>query len=78
VPAAVRLLVLGVVMAGCVAASERAPERAAPDAMSPPQASPAGAFDSARAWEHLQRQVGFGPRPAGSAALDQTRRYLVE
>src|ERR687897_219800 len=29
-------------------------------------------FDSARAYEHLRRQVGFGPRPAGSAALAQT------
>ena len=25
-------------------------------------------FDSARAWRWLERQVGFGPRPAGSAA----------
>jgi Zn-dependent M28 family amino/carboxypeptidase len=37
----------------------------------------APAFDSARAWEHLRRQVGFGPRPAGSAALDACRRYIL-
>ena len=36
------------------------------------------AFDSARAWEHLRQQVAFGPRPAGSAALDRTRRYILE
>jgi Zn-dependent M28 family amino/carboxypeptidase len=35
-------------------------------------------FDSNQAWEHLRQQVSFGPRPAGSAALDQTRRYIVE
>ena len=35
-------------------------------------------FDSARAWEHLRRQVGFGPRPSGSPALDQTRRYILD
>jgi len=35
-------------------------------------------FDSARAWEHLRRQVAFGPRPSGSAAIVETRRYLVE
>ena len=41
--------------------------------------APAAAkFDSSRAWEHLRRQVGFGPRPAGSPALTQTRQYIVE
>jgi glutaminyl-peptide cyclotransferase len=34
-------------------------------------------FSSARAWEHLRRQVGFGPRPAGSAALEACRRYIL-
>jgi glutaminyl-peptide cyclotransferase len=33
-------------------------------------------FDSNRAWTHLERQVAFGPRPAGSPALAQTRQYL--
>ena len=39
------------------------------------QAPPAG-FDSGRAFEHLSRIVGFGPRPAGSAAIGQTRDYI--
>ena len=34
-------------------------------------------FDSTRAYEDLRRQVGFGPRPSGSAALTQTRQYLL-
>jgi hypothetical protein len=44
------------------------------------QVAPAAAarFDSARAWKHLERQVAFGPRPAGSKALEQTRRYILE
>ena len=29
-------------------------------------------FDSKPRWEHLRRQVAFGPRPAGSAALNET------
>jgi hypothetical protein len=33
-------------------------------------------FDSSRAWAHLQRQVQFGPRPAGSAALAECRGYI--
>ena len=39
-----------------------------------PQTAPA--FDSNRAWEHLRQLVAIGPRPAGSAALDQTRKYI--
>ncbi len=34
-------------------------------------------FDSTRAYEDLRRQVGFGPRPSGSAALGQTRQYIL-
>ena len=55
---------------------------AAPQASNQPargSAAPdAGRFDSSRAWEHLRRQVGFGPRPSGSAALDQCRRYMLD
>ena len=41
------------------------------------QTAPPAKFDSSRAYEHLRRQVGFGPRPAGSAALVQTRQYIL-
>jgi Zn-dependent M28 family amino/carboxypeptidase len=34
-------------------------------------------FDSNKAWEHLRQQVSFGPRPAGSPAIAQTRDYIV-
>jgi Zn-dependent M28 family amino/carboxypeptidase len=34
-------------------------------------------FDGGRAYEDLRRQVGFGPRPAGSAALAQCRQYIL-
>src|SRR5262245_15480647 len=44
----------------------------------PPAAAPARAFDSNRAWEHLRRQVGYGPRPAGSPALAECRRYILD
>ncbi len=33
-------------------------------------------FDSSRAYGHLRQIVSFGPRPAGSAALEATRGYL--
>jgi glutaminyl-peptide cyclotransferase len=42
------------------------------------QAAPKVAFDSTRAWEHLRKQVAFGPRPSGTPAIVQTRKYIVE
>ena len=40
------------------------------------QASGPAAFDSNRAWEHLRQMVAIGPRPSGSAAIEQTRQYI--
>jgi len=34
------------------------------------------AFDGGRALEHVRAVVGFGPRPPGSAAAEDTRRYI--
>jgi glutaminyl-peptide cyclotransferase len=34
------------------------------------------AFDSNRAWEHLRQLVAIGPRPAGSPAIEQARKYI--
>ncbi len=34
------------------------------------------AFDGGRAMDHLRALVGFGPRPAGSAALEESRKYI--
>jgi Zn-dependent M28 family amino/carboxypeptidase len=39
-------------------------------------AAAAPRFDSSRAWEHLRQMVALGPRPAGTPAIDQTRRYI--
>jgi len=43
----------------------------------PKAQSPEPAFDSARAYEHLRQIVSFGPRPAGSPALERTRTYII-
>jgi Zn-dependent M28 family amino/carboxypeptidase len=40
------------------------------------QAASTPKFDGGRAYEDLRQIVGFGPRPAGSAALQQTRAYI--
>ena len=43
----------------------------------PASSASAPTFDSSRAWEHLRQMVAMGPRPAGSAALHQTRAYIT-
>src|SRR5262249_19212877 len=35
------------------------------------------AFDGERAFNHVKAQVEFGPRPAGSPAIEKTREYIV-
>jgi Zn-dependent M28 family amino/carboxypeptidase len=35
-------------------------------------------FDSSRAYEHLRQVVSFGPRPAGSPAIERTRAYITD
>jgi glutaminyl-peptide cyclotransferase len=38
--------------------------------------APTASFDGNRAYEHLRQVVAFGPRPAGSPALESTRQYI--
>jgi glutaminyl-peptide cyclotransferase len=35
-------------------------------------------FDSGKAWEHLRQLVAIGPRPSGSPAIEQTRKYVKD
>ena len=42
------------------------------------QAPAPARFDSNRAWEHLRQLVALGPRPAGSPAIEQSRKYIKE
>ena len=41
-------------------------------------AVPQPKFDSGRAWEHLRQLVAIGPRPSGSPAIEQTRKYIKQ
>jgi hypothetical protein len=42
------------------------------------QTAAAPRFDSNRAWEHLRQLVAIGPRPSGSPAIEQTRKYIKD
>lgn len=52
-----------------------------PTVQNPADAAPdpdkTGGFDGKRAFDHVAKQVSFGPRPAGSPALAQTQDYLL-
>jgi glutaminyl-peptide cyclotransferase len=50
------------------------PQEADPDTPAPEQT---GGFDGKRAFEHVAKQVGLGPRPAGSQAIAQTQEYIL-
>jgi len=49
---------------------------AGPDGL--PAAGAAQTFDGARAFGDLKRLVDFGPRPAGSPALEEARRWIIQ
>ncbi|HEX6189649.1 MAG TPA: hypothetical protein VFZ40_16350, partial [Pyrinomonadaceae bacterium] len=44
----------------------------------PPEAKSGSDFDGNRAFEHVRKQVEFGPRPAGSVELERARGYIVD
>ncbi len=50
-----------------------APPQSSVDA-APPQST--GGFDGKKAFAHVARQVGFGPRPSGSPAIIQAQDYI--
>src|SRR5712692_7437682 len=50
-----------------------APPQTADD---PPPPEKTGGFDGKRAFAHVAKQVGFGPRPSGSQAISHLQDYL--
>src|SRR5712664_5014343 len=89
-PARVFALAFGVVMtAGCGAKADGsagtplASSSAASSALATqrsedqaPLADKTGGFDGKRAYAHVEKQVAFGPRPSGSAAIGQLQEYI--
>jgi len=84
------VLVCSVVLAGCKAKADGSGEaaRASTAAVAPqsvgskqggddaPPAEKTGGFDGKRAFAQVAKQVGFGPRPSGSAAIGQLQEYI--
>ena len=67
--------VLPLLMIGCPSKSNQPVNTAAPGSSPGKSASD---FDGDRAFEHVRKQVEFGPRPPGSPELEKTRAYMVE
>lgn len=66
------------VFAGCREEPAKPNVNVAPPPASPlPTQTSSVPFDGQRAFEHVRKQVEFGPRPAGSAELAKTREYLI-
>lgn len=65
-----------VALAAC-STGNAAADRPAPPVQAQRPAAQAGPVDADRAWAHLKELVGFGPRPAGSAANKRTRDYIA-
>jgi glutaminyl-peptide cyclotransferase len=58
---------------GVTAPSQASAQQGGDDA---PPAEKTGGFDGKRAFAHVAKQVGFGPRPSGSAAIGQLQEYI--
>lgn len=74
------LLCLSLCALACRQGDDLAMKSAASVTASPETGAPkkTTAFDGERALANVKAQVDFGPRPAGSAALQKTRDYLVK
>src|SRR5258708_38484069 len=70
------ILLAPLIMLGCPSGGNR-PTNESPSQPSSPARS-ASDFDGDRAFEHVRKQVEFGPRPAGSAVLEKKRNYLIQ
>ncbi len=65
------------ILLGCPG-GENKPADATSTNSSPSTARTTSDFDGERAFEHVRKQVEFGPRPPGSAELEKTRGYIID
>ena len=84
------VLVCTAVVAGCKAKADGSGDAAVPSTAAvasqsngakqsvgdAPLAEKTGGFDGKRAFAQVAKQVGFGPRPSGSAAIGQLQEYI--
>lgn len=69
------VLALPLLLLGCPSSSNKTSEA---NSVAPTNNAAKSDFDGDRAFEHVRKQVEFGPRPAGSAELEKTRGYIID
>jgi len=69
-------VLLGSFVAGCAGTPEVS--AMTPSASQTQQSAAKVAFDGAKAWDHLRKQVSIGPRPSGTPAIVETRKYIID
>ena len=67
-------ILLGCPRGGGSKSADPAPNGSDPSAVSKTHSD----FDGDRAFEHVRKQVEFGPRPPGSPELEKTRGYIID
>src|SRR3989441_9879267 len=74
------LLFVPLLLFGCPSGTSNKPndERPSSPSASTPASKGASDFDGDRAFEHVRKQVEFGPRPPGSPELEKTRGYIID
>ncbi len=65
------------ILLGCPGGGNKSADATSTNSASSP-ARTTSDFDGERAFEHVRKQVEFGPRPPGSAELEKTRGYLID
>jgi glutaminyl-peptide cyclotransferase len=68
------VLIMPLLLLGCPSSTNKPADGSASPSASPEKSN----FDGDRAFEHVRKQVEFGPRPPGSAELEKTRNYMMD
>jgi hypothetical protein len=72
------VLLFPLLLFGCPSATSNKPIDETPSSPAKSEPPKGSDFDGDRAFEHVRKQVEFGPRPAGSAELEKTRNYITD
>ncbi len=72
------VLFVPLILLGCPGGENKPADATSTNASSSPPARATSDFDGERAFEHVRKQVEFGPRPPGSPELEKTRGYLID
>ncbi len=65
------------ILLGCPGGENKSADATSTNSSSSP-AKTTSDFDGERAFEHVRKQVEFGPRPPGSPELEKTRGYMID